>query len=143
MFSGKYTTMYHEITHGILISVMPVYIDERSKPEDNLYFWAYRVVIKNNSTQTVQLLSRYWRISDGVGNIEVVEGEGVVGEKPILEPSGQFEYTSGCPLATPSGIMVGTYTMKIVNNGEQTSESFKVNIPAFSLDLPDAAYIIN
>lgn len=135
--------MYHETTRDILISVMPVYIDERSNPEENLYFWAYRVVIKNNSSQTVQLVSRYWRISDGMGNTEEVEGEGVVGEKPVLEPSQQFEYTSGCPLATPSGIMVGTYTMQIIDSDKQTSESFKVNIPAFSLDLPDADHIIN
>lgn len=135
--------MYHETTHDILVSVMPVYIDERSDPEKNLYYWAYRVTIKNKSTNKVQLLSRYWHISDALGRVEEVTGEGVVGETPVLEPGTQFEYTSGCPLATSSGIMVGTYTMSVVNGTNKQSEHFSVNIPAFSLDIPDTDYILN
>lgn len=135
--------MYHETTHDILVSVMPVYIDEKSNPEKNLYYWAYRVTIKNKSNNTVQLLWRHWRISDSLGRIEEVEGEGVVGEKPVLEPGKQFEYTSGCPLATTSGIMVGTYTMSIVNDDSKQNEKFDINIPAFSLDIPDANHILN
>lgn len=135
--------MYHETTHDILVSVMPVYIDERSDPEKSLYYWAYRVTIKNQSKNSVQLLSRYWRISDARGRVEEVEGEGVVGEKPVLEPGKQFEYTSGCPLKTTSGIMVGTYTMSVVNGATEEGEQFNIKIPAFSLDIPDTKHILN
>ncbi|MFK7902648.1 MAG: Co2+/Mg2+ efflux protein ApaG [Nitratireductor sp.] len=135
--------MYHETTHDIVVSVMPVYIDERSKPEDELYFWAYRVVIENNSKQAFQLLSRYWKISDALGRIEEVRGEGVVGEQPVIEPNGRYEYTSGCTLSTPSGIMVGTFTVCNVGQENQSDTHFEINIPAFSLDLPDAENSLN
>ena len=124
--------MYNSITSDISVSVLPVYIDERSKPEENHYFWAYRVVVENSSSDTFQLISRYWHITDGNGAVEEVKGAGVVGEQPILNPGDTYEYTSGCPLKTPSGIMVGHYIMK-----RQDGVSLKVAIPAFSLDLPD------
>lgn len=135
--------MYHETTNDIMVSVMPVYIDEKSTPEKDIYFWAYRVTIKNKSKNNVQLISRYWRISDALGRIEEVEGEGVIGEQPILEPDAHFEYTSGCPLTTTSGIMVGTYTMINIDKENKPGAPFKINIPAFSLDIPDADHIIN
>jgi ApaG protein len=124
--------MYNSITCDISVSVLPVYIDERSKPEDGRYFWAYRVVVENRSNESIQLLSRYWHITDGNGLVEEVSGAGVVGEQPVLKPGESYEYTSGCPLDTPSGIMVGHYMMK-----KQDGVTVKVAIPAFSLDLPD------
>ena len=124
--------MYNSITSDISVSVLPVYIDERSNPEEGKYFWAYRVVVENRSPQVIQILSRYWHITNGIGKIEEVTGAGVVGEQPILKPGDSYEYTSGCPLDTPSGIMVGHYVMQ-----KHDGETIKISIPAFSLDLPD------
>ena len=124
--------MFTETTHQITVSVLPVYIDERSDPENSRYFWAYRVLIENRSGNTVQLLSRYWHITDGNGQIEEVQGKGVVGEQPVIKDGEDYSYTSGCPLTTPSGIMKGSYIMR----SEPMSE-FEVAIPAFPLDLPD------
>lgn len=130
--------MYRKSTHDIEISVLPVYIDERSDPDADRYFWAYRVQILNQGDRPVQLISRYWHITDATGRVEEVSGEGVVGEQPVLEPGIQYEYTSGCPLATPSGIMVGHYEMRCENGS-----MIRVDIPAFSLDLPDADPVYN
>ncbi len=131
-------TMYRKITHDIEVSVLPVYIDERSDPERDLYFWAYRVQITNHGGHSVRLVSRYWHITDATGAVEEVSGEGVVGEQPTIDPDGIYEYTSGCPLNTPSGIMVGHYEMET-----EKGEMITVAIPAFSLDLPDARPVIN
>ncbi|MGB7288206.1 MAG: Co2+/Mg2+ efflux protein ApaG [Salaquimonas sp.] len=130
--------MYRKSTNDIIVSVQPVFIDERSDPENGQYFWAYRVQITNESSQTVQLINRYWHITDANGHIEEVAGEGVVGEQPVLEPRMTFEYTSGCPLRTPSGIMVGHYELKCANG-----ELIRAEIPAFSLDLPHADPVYN
>jgi ApaG protein len=100
--------------------------------------WAYRVTIENHSTRSVKLLSRYWHITDGKGRVEEVRGAGVVGEQPELGPGDSYQYTSGCPLSTPSGIMVGTYTMR-----DEKGEVFEVDIPAFSLDIPDDTRVVN
>lgn len=125
--------MYSKTTGSIEVSVQPTYLDEQSRPEDHHYVWAYHVIIRNHSETTVTLSSRYWRITDAGGHIVEVEGEGVVGEQPILRPGESFEYTSGTPLATSSGIMTGNYKM-LSENGED----FTVDIPAFSLDSPYA-----
>ncbi len=130
--------MYSKTTHRINVSVLPVFIDERSDPARNHYFWAYQVTIINNNPFTVKLISRYWHITDANGAIEEVSGSGVVGEQPTLLRDGKFEYTSGCPLKTPSGIMVGHYEFEI-----EGSQMIRVDIPAFSLDLPDAEPIYN
>lgn len=130
--------MYRKTTHDIEVSVLPVYIDERSDPDRNLYFWAYRVQIANHGNQAVQLVNRYWHITDALGAVEEVAGEGVVGEQPVIQPGEIYDYTSGCPLTTPSGIMVGHYEMRL-----QDGEMARVAIPAFSLDLPDAEPVIN
>jgi ApaG protein len=130
--------MYHQITQGIRVTVMPVYIDERSDPEQNRYFWAYRVVIFNDGKRSIQVVSRHWIITDANGRTEEVRGRGVVGEQPILRPGDSFEYTSGCPLTTSSGFMRGTYT--VVDEG---GEEFKIAIPLFPLDLPDAKPVLN
>jgi len=123
--------MYEQITRGIRVSVEPNYVENQSAPEDRRYVWAYTVRIDNDSRQTVQLKTRYWRITDAMGQTEEVWGEGVVGQQPVIRPGEGFEYTSGAPLATPSGLMVGRYGMETVDG-----EAFEVDIPAFSLDSP-------
>lgn len=130
--------MYRSTTRDIEVEVEPFYLPDRSDPDESRYVWGYRVTIANNSDVFVQLLARYWRITDGIGRVEEVRGPGVVGEQPELNPGDSFQYTSGCPLRTPSGIMVGTYT---VRSGE--GEFFDVAIPAFSLDLPDRTHSVN
>lgn len=123
--------MYSATTFGIEVTVEPFYLEDRSDPDDNRYVWGYRVTIANQSEETVQLLSRYWHITDGLGRVEEVRGAGVVGEQPELSPGDSYQYTSGCPLSTQSGIMVGRYTMR-----NERDQLFDVDIPAFSLDLP-------
>ena len=130
--------MYNSVTRNIAVSVVPFYLEERSDPAENLYVWGYRVTIDNQSDDPVQLLSRYWRITDGTGRVEEVRGAGVVGDQPELNPGDSYQYTSGCPLSTPSGFMVGNYTMR----GRQ-GELFDVDIPAFSLDLPGNQRVVN
>ncbi len=92
-------------TRGIRVSVTPAFVEDQSDPEEGDYLWSYAVTIENHGTETVQLLSRYWHITDGIGRIQEVHGPGVVGAQPMLEPGQIFEYTSGCPLPTPSGAM--------------------------------------
>ena len=123
--------MYEETTRTIRVMVEPVYLDDQSSPSDDHYVWAYHVRIENLGRETVQLRTRHWRITDANGRIHEVRGDGVVGEQPVLHPGEAFEYTSGTPLATPSGIMVGDYAME-----SETGEKFTVAIPAFSLDSP-------
>ncbi|MGY6709335.1 MAG: Co2+/Mg2+ efflux protein ApaG [Rhizobiaceae bacterium] len=130
--------MYSSVTHGIEVEVEAFYLEDRSEPAEDHYVWGYRITIANGSDEDVQLLSRYWRITDGLGRVEEVRGPGVVGEQPELSPGDSFQYTSGCPLKTSSGIMVGTYTMRTARG-----ELFEVDIPAFSLDLPDAGRSVN
>jgi ApaG protein len=130
--------MYSETTRAIRITVKPFFLEDQSSPEESHYVWAYHVRIENQSGETVQLRNRYWRITDSFGRMQEVRGAGVVGEQPILRPGEAFEYTSGTPLGTPSGIMVGRYQM------ESTSgERFEVNIPAFSLDSPHQPVKLN
>ncbi len=123
--------MYEITTRCIRIRVEPEYLDQQSRPEESRFVWAYHVRIENGGDQTVQLISRYWRITDGNGTTQEVRGAGVVGEQPTLTPGASFEYTSGTPLGTPSGFMVGRYQM-VTADGER----FEVEIPAFSLDSP-------
>jgi len=130
--------MYRAITEGIEVSVEPFFLPEQSNPEESRFVWAYQVTIANNSAETVTLVSRYWHITDELGRIQEVQGEGVVGEQPRLEPGDSFQYTSGCPLNTPSGIMVGRYTMET-----EGGDHFEVDIPAFSLDLPGERTFLN
>ncbi len=125
--------MYQAKTRNIEITVKPVYLEDQSSPEESHYVWAYQVKIENQGGEKVQLLNRYWRIVDSLGRVQEVRGAGVVGEQPVLEPGESFEYTSGTPLPTPSGIMGGTYEME-----GPGGERFAVTIPTFSLDTPDA-----
>jgi ApaG protein len=130
--------MYRAVTRGIQVSVTPHYMAERSSVEVERYFWAYTIEIVNLGTVTVQLKNRHWKITDGRGQVQEVRGPGVVGEQPVLEPGGRFEYTSGVPLSTPTGLMVGTYEMQ-AENGER----FEVEVPAFSLDSPHGKRVLH
>jgi ApaG protein len=123
--------MYAEITRSIKITVKPVYLEDQSSPSENHYVWAYHIRIDNEGNRTVQLINRYWRITDALGRVQEVRGSGVVGEQPVLRPGETFEYTSGTPLSTPTGFMVGTYEME-ASDGER----FNVKVPLFSLDSP-------
>jgi ApaG protein len=123
--------MYSQTTRSITVTVKPFYLEDQSSPDDSHYVWAYHVRIENGSGETVQLRNRYWRITDSLGRIQEVRGAGVVGEQPVLKPGDSFEYTSGTPLPTPSGFMVGIYQMET-----GTGERFEVAVPAFSLDSP-------
>jgi len=130
--------MYRALTHDIEVEVEPQYLEEESDPDSSRYFWAYTISISNHGEGVVQLLERYWHITDADGRVEEVAGPGVVGEQPVLSPGDSFEYTSGCPLSTPSGIMLGRYRM-VTEEGDP----FDVDIPPFSLDMPGAPRTVN
>lgn len=130
--------MYKAITRKIQVMVTPRFMPERSSTEKSYYFWAYTIEITNHGAETVQLKTRHWRITDAFGRVQDVRGAGVVGEEPVLPPGGSFEYTSGVPLPTPSGFMVGTYGMVA-----STGERFDIDIPAFSLDGPEEKRTVN
>jgi ApaG protein len=118
-------------TRGITVRVSASYLPEQSEPDRGRWFWTYHIRIENDSGVTVQLLTRHWIITDGRGGRHTVEGEGVVGEQPLIAPGASFDYVSGCPLATPTGHMQGSYRMI----GEDGS-TFDVAIPKFSLLAP-------
>ena len=122
---------YERTTRGIRVLVKPAYLDDQSDPEEGRYVWSYTITIENRGGESVQLLSRYWHISDAQGHIQEVRGPGVVGAQPVIEPGQVFEYTSGCPLPTASGSMVGHYQMRAVSG-----EAFEVEIPLFLLESP-------
>jgi len=130
--------MYEAVTHGIRIKVEPQYVEEQSSPDESYFFWAYTIEIANQSDAVVQLKTRHWRITDAHGKTEEVRGPGVVGKTPVLDPGESFTYTSGCPLGTASGIMVGSYQMQF-----QDGSLIDVAVPAFSLDSPFAIRSMN
>jgi ApaG protein len=123
---------YTATTRDVRVSVQSLYLEDQSAPDEGRFVWAYRIRIENVGRETVQLMRRTWSITDARGRMLSVHGEGVVGQQPILEPGEVFEYTSGTPLETPSGFMVGAYHMVVPASGE----AFDVAIPAFSLDSP-------
>ncbi len=129
---------YASTTREIKVTVKPFYLEEQSSPDDSRYVFAYQIRIENLGRATVQLRTRHWRITDGNGHTEEVHGAGVVGEQPVLAPGDSFQYTSGTPLATESGFMVGSYEM-VATNGER----FEVAIPAFALDRPRHRHAIH
>lgn len=130
--------MYEKTTHDITIQVVSQYLEDQSDADEGQYVWAYHIRIVNDGTETVQLLSRHWRITDGNGTLHEVRGPGVIGEQPVLAPGDSFEYSSGTPLRTSSGIMVGTYEM-----ATRDGRRFTVDIPAFSLDSPHDRPAVN
>ncbi len=119
-------------TNGITVRVAPRFLPEQSDPNGHRFVWSYHVRVENHSNDIVQLLRRHWIITDGVGRMSEVEGEGVVGEQPVIPPGGSFDYISGCPLPTPRGSMVGRYHMDGPDGG------FDVVIPPFALVRPPA-----
>jgi ApaG protein len=130
--------MYQSVTRNIEVTVKPEYLADRSSPAAGEYFWAYTIEITNRGTETVQLRTRHWRITDGAGRRQEVRGPGVVGKEPVLKPGESFEYTSGVPLPTPSGFMTGSYGM-VTADGER----FDIAIPTFSLDGPETKRTLN
>lgn len=126
--------MYNETTRAVSITVQPFFVDEQSSPEQGRWVFGYQVRIENRSQETVQLLTRHWKITDSFGRLIEVKGEGVVGEQPVLAPGESFEYTSGTPLGSESGFMMGSYQM-VTEQGER----FDAAIPPFSLDAPGAS----
>ena len=119
------------LTRGIRVKVQSEYSPDQSAPSKNQWFFLYTVTISNESAETVQLLTRHWVITDGTGHIEEVRGPGVVGKQPTLKPGDSFEYTSGCPLTTPFGLMEGTYQM-VTQDGDR----FDARIAPFPLSEP-------
>ena len=117
---------YFENTEDILIEVFPSYIPERSSPAHNQFFYAYRVVITNNSDVSCKVAHRHWKIKDGNGKSYDVQGNGIVGEQPMIAPGENYEYTSFCPLHSPYGNMRGKYQM--IN---EFGDRFWVTIPLF------------
>ena len=126
--------MFQRTTRQIKVSVEPAFLADQSAPDSNHFFWAYTVMIENGGKDTVQLRARYWRIIDANGRTIEVKGAGVVGQQPILRPGEKFEYKSGTPLETPSGMMLGAYQMQT-----SAGEAFQVDIPLFPLDSPHEA----
>ena len=121
-----------------MVSVEPAYLEEKSSPSSSQYFWVYRVMIENQGLETVRLVSRHWMIMNARGELTEVKGLGVVGDQPVLKPGESYEYTSGAPLDTPSGMMGGTYQME-----RESGEQFNVEIPTFSLDRPNHGVLLN
>lgn len=130
--------MYKSVTKGIRVRVEPEYLEDQSSPDEGYFFWSYTVEISNDTEIAVELRSRLWQITDAQGYREEVRGPGVVGQTPRIEPGETFTYTSGCPLRTPSGIMVGSYQMV-----DSEGQMFDVSIPAFSLDSPFSVPTVN
>jgi ApaG protein len=119
------------VTRGVRVSVESEYSPERSQPAQQQWFFLYTITITNEGTETVQLLTRHWIITDGAGRVDEVRGPGVVGKQPLLRPGESFTYTSGCPLETPFGVMQGTYQM-VTEGGEH----FDATIAPFTLSEP-------
>jgi len=129
---------YIKTTSGITITVTPHFLEEQSSDLDSLYVWAYIVRIDNDLVHSIQLIDRHWEITDDLGFTQIIDGKGVIGEQPIIEPGTSYEYASGTPLSTPSGIMLGNYTIKL-----EDGSSLKVTIPTFSLDSKYAERVLN
>ena len=123
--------MYRALTRDIEVTVEPYYLADQSDPDDSRYVWGYRVVISNHSDVAVRLMTRYWHITDQNGQVDEVNGPGVIGEQPVLRPGESFNYTSGCPLTTPDGSMHGFYAMQ-----DENGTIFDVEVPLFPLDSP-------
>ena len=121
-------------TRGVTVRVSVSYLPEQSEPRRGRWFWAYHVRLENGGGSAVRLLTRHWVITDGRGARHTVEGEGVVGEQPVIAPGASFDYVSGCPLATPTGAMQGSYRV-VCGDGE----AFDVAIPRFQLIAPAVA----
>ena len=129
---------YTAETEGVVVRVRPSYLAAQSDPAAGRWVWAYQIEIVNLTGSPVQLVARRWTITDAHGHVEEVRGPGVVGEQPVIAPGDSYSYASGCPLPTDSGSMVGAYFMT-----DADGRSFEADIPAFSLDTPDARRVLN
>ena len=128
---GYINFMYSKTTNGVTVTVTPYFLDDQSSPQESHFVWAYQVNIKNSGNSSIKLNLRNWLIIDANGKVINVQGEGVVGEFPTIEPGESFEYTSGTPLKTNNGIMQGFYLVS-----QDNGEKLKIDIPVFSLDSP-------
>ncbi|MBY0476881.1 MAG: Co2+/Mg2+ efflux protein ApaG [Chitinophagaceae bacterium] len=124
--------MVSKISEGVTISVESFYQPEYSNPVAGEYMFAYRITIENNNTFPVKLLHRYWHIFDSHGSYKEIDGEGVVGIQPVIQPGDQYQYVSGCNLKTDMGKMEGSYNMQNLHN----KKTFKANIPSFEMVAP-------
>lgn len=131
--------MYEQETAGMVVRVEPAFLAEESKPDEGRFVWSYTIEIENRTGDPVQLLSRFWRITDENGLTQEVRGEGVIGQQPVIAPGARFRYTSATPLAAPSGVMVGAYSMLRLDGGE----AFDINVPLFALDSPHHSRLAN
>jgi ApaG protein len=125
---------HSETTRDVTVRVAVSFLPEQSEPGKGRWFWAYHIRIENEGERSIQLISREWSIVDGRGGRHEIQGEGVVGEQPVIDPGGAFDYVSGCPLTTPTGFMEGRYNM-IAEDGR----GFSVTIPRFPLVAPAVA----
>ncbi len=131
----KHMPVQKSATANFEISAFPHYVSDESKPEQNYYFFSYKITIKNKGSEPAQLMSRHWIITDGTGHTEEVRGPGVVGLQPKIQPGQSFEYESACPLTTPTGSMKGSYSM-VTENGD----NLQIDIPEFYLVSPEALH---
>jgi len=131
--------MYEQETSGLMVRVQPQFLPEESAPDDNRFVWAYTIEIENRSAEPVQLISRFWRITDENGLTQEVTGEGVIGQQPVIPPGQSFRYTSAAPLAAPSGVMMGAYSMRRIKDGA----AFDIAVPLFALDSPHQQRLAN
>jgi ApaG protein len=131
--------MYEQETSGVVVRVEPRFLPAESAPNEGRFVWAYTIEIENQSDDQVQLISRHWRIMDENGLTQEVRGPGVIGQQPVLSPGQSFRYTSACPLAAPSGVMMGSYQMVRTADGS----AFDIAVPAFSLDSPHQTKRVN
>ena len=130
--------MYRAVTRQIEVTVEPNFMPERSVVDKGQYFWSYTIAITNFGSETVQLRTRHWIITDATGRKQEIRGEGVIGEQPVLAPGERHRYTSGVPLPTASGFMTGSYQMV-----SESGEKFEIDVPTFSLDSPDSKRVLN
>lgn len=138
MSRGPPRDVYVARTRDVLVRAAPIYQPSQSDPAKNQFTWTYTMEIENHGTETVQLVSRHWIITDALNRVEEVKGAGVVGDQPILKPREAYRYVSACPLTTSSGAMRGSYQM-VTDSGE----IFDAEIPEFSLHMPDAVKRVN
>lgn len=124
--------MYEQETAGMIVRVEPAFMAEESAPSDGRFVWSYTIEIENRTPDAVKLVSRFWRITDENGLTQEVRGDGVIGQQPVIGPGQRFRYTSAAPLAAPSGVMMGAYSMQRTDNGE----AFDIRVPLFALDSP-------
>ena len=130
--------LFEQRTKDVIVRVEPEFLAEQSSVSDSRFIWAYTVEIDNQGDKDLQVTERFWQIADSRGQVQEVRGAGVVGEQPTIKSGEIFRYTSGAPLTAPSGMMRGTYRVE-----SPDGESYDIDIPAFVLDSPHEALVLN